>query len=99
MLTLTATTPTSPEDVWIGGIRYCPDTTANVAITETSETQGELPDWAANNPDWAEHNSGDSFLDTDTVLIASIDRTALISTLSDIPFFLDSGASNHISCL
>jgi hypothetical protein len=98
-LTLTTTTPTSPEDVWIGGIRYRPDTTANVAITETSETQGELPDWVANNPDWAEHNSGDGFLDTDTILIASIDRAALISTLSDIPFFLDSGALNHISCL
>ena len=99
-ITTTPVNVTKVEDIWIGGICYCPNTSANVAITKLPELQGELPNWAINNPDWAESNTGgDTFLDTDAILVASADQTALISTnLVEIPFFLDSGASNHISC-
>ncbi|KAH9022155.1 hypothetical protein EDB85DRAFT_2151911 [Lactarius pseudohatsudake] len=85
--------------LWIGGIRYRPDGKTTAAIAEATEATADTPD-QGEFPDWAPTNSADTLLDTDTMLIASVEHdTALFSHPSTIPFFLDSGASSHISCL
>ena len=78
--------------VWIGGIRYRPVNKTSTTIAESSELQlttrdhGEFFDWPQRN--------------FDTILIASTghSETALLSYPSELPFFLDSGSSSHISC-
>src|SRR6266702_1721885 len=87
------------SSVWIAGIRYRPDNKISTALADTevlifSPDLDEYPDWPADS-------SADTLLDTNTILIASIDypNVALLSHPTDLPFFLDSGTSSHISCI
>ncbi|KAH9164735.1 hypothetical protein EDB89DRAFT_1911948 [Lactarius sanguifluus] len=85
--------------LWIGGVRYHPDSKISAAIAAVPEPSTDAPD-QGEFPDWALANSADTLLDTDTMLIASVKHeTVLLSHPSNFPFFLDSGASSHISCL
>ncbi len=83
---------------WIGGVHYHSDSRISTTIAEMMEPampdQGEFPDWVLGN-------SADVLLDTNEMFITSIDQpeTALLSHPSGLPFFLDSGASSHISCI
>src|SRR6266702_5509248 len=85
--------------VWIAGVRYRPDNKISAALADTEVPifSPDLDDYL----DWPASSSADILLDTNTILIASIDypNVALLSHPTDLPFFLDSGASSHISCV
>jgi hypothetical protein len=90
--------PKTTNEVYVGGVRYlpAPDSGTTAAIAKSSELHQTSAD-----AEWPPNNSVDTFLDTDAMLIASVDQpmTALIKVPTELPFFLDSGASNHITCL
>ena len=78
--------------VWIGGTGYRPVNKTSTTIAESSELQLTTPDHGEFF-DWPQRTF-------DTILIASTSHseTALLSYPSELPFFLDSGSSSHISC-
>ncbi|KAH9027298.1 hypothetical protein EDB84DRAFT_1563476 [Lactarius hengduanensis] len=92
--------------VWIGGIKYKPDhyparaALADVKNAMTAADQGEYTDWAVGNtnPDWG-GNADDTLVDTATCLLASVETSLLAHRPADLPLYLDSGASTHISCV
>ncbi len=85
--------------VWIASVRYRPDNKISAALADTEVPifSPDLDDYL----DWPAGSSANTLLDTNTILIASIDYpdVALLSHPTDLPFFLDSGASSHISCV
>jgi len=85
--------------VWIASICYRPDSKISAALAN-SEHPILDPDLDKYS-DWPAGSSADMVLDTSAILIASINSTnvALLSHPTNIPFFLDSGASSHISCV
>ncbi len=86
--------------LWIGGVCYHPDSKVNTAIAKTSKPPPSTAD-QKEFPNWVPSNCADTLLDTNKMLITSVNHpeTVLFSHPSGIPFFLDSGASSHISCL
>ena len=89
--------------VWISGVKYQPASEpakasiaeVNVEAAMTAADQGEYSDWASNNndPNWGNNE----FLDTATFLLAATNPT--LPAHKDMPLYLDSGASTHISCI
>ena len=89
--------------VWISGVEYQPvpePVKASVAEVKieaamTAADQGEYLDWATNNNDTSWGNN--ELLDTATFLLAVINPS--LPAHKDLPLYLDSGASTHISCM
>lgn len=80
--------------LWIGGVRY----------RRSDDISAEPPEPRSSTPDHGEfgpQSNSDTPPDTDTMPITSNARseTALLSHPSELPFFLDSGSSSHISCM
>ena len=66
----------------------------DVEAAMTATDQGEYEDWAvSNNHDWGDNEP----FDMATFLLAATDITLL--TCDNLPLYLDSGASTHISCV
>ena len=90
--------------IWISGVKYQPaPEPAKASIAEvdveaamTAADQGEYLDWACNNSNLSWSNNNES-IDTATFLLAASDSSP--STQKDLPLYLDSGASSHISCV
>ena len=99
----------SDGSVWIGGVKYQPaqpaqpaqdPATASIATTEieaamTAADLGEYADWATSNndPNWGNNE----LLDTARFLLAATNVS--LPAHKDLPLYLDSGASTHISCV
>ena len=91
--------------VWISGVKYQPASPAepakvlladiNVEAAMAAADQGEYLDWACSNGDPNWNNS--EFVDTATFLLAAMNTS--LSADGDLPLYLDSGASTHISCI
>jgi len=85
--------------VWIAGVCYRLDNKISAALADTKVLifSSDLDDY----PDWPASSSANTLLNTNTILIASINypNVALLSHPTDIPFFLDSGTSSHISSI
>src|SRR6266702_1653608 len=103
--TSTSSAPLKLDDdgsIWIAGVRYRPENKISAAMAN-SEVQTPNPDLEEYS-EWPGDGYTDTFLDTNAILIASIDSpdvtdVALFSHPADPPFFLDSGESSHISCI
>ena len=103
--TSTSSAPLKLDDdgsIWIAGVRYRPENKISAAMAN-SEVPTPNPDLEEYS-EWPGDGYTDTFLDTNAILIASIDSpdvtdVALFSHPADPPFFLDSGASSHISCI
>jgi hypothetical protein len=81
--------------VWIAGTHYRPDSKVNAALADSTLPSSDLGDYS----DWPPANSADTLLDMSAILITSVDEVALLGHSSNPPFFLNSGASSHISCV
>ena len=89
--------------VWISGVKYQPapePARASIAEVEleaamTAADQGEYSDWATNNNDASWGNN--ELLDTVKFLMATTNLS--LPAHKDLPLYLDSGASTHISCM
>ena len=86
--------------VWIGGVRFTPDTQAERAAPADIDTvttpadQGEYLDWAPGNSDAVVDTA-----DMATLLMASTESSRLAHKPEDLPLNLNSRASTHISCV
>src|SRR6266702_2225416 len=85
--------------VWIAGVHYCPDSKISAALANSEHPilDPDLDEYS----DWPAGSSTDTVLNTSAILITSIDSTDVVflSHPTNIPFFLDAGASSHISCV
>ncbi len=85
--------------VWITSICYRPDSKISAALANSEHPilDPDLDEYS----DWPAGSSTDTVLNTSAILITSIDSTDVVflSHPTNIPFFLDSGASSHISCV
>ena len=89
--------------VWISGVKYQPapePARASIAevelkATTTAADQGEYSDWATNNNDASWGNN--ELLDTAKFLLAVTNPS--LPAHKDLPLYLDSGASTHMSCM
>ena len=91
------------SSVWIAGVRYKPEAeTATAAIADvnsatTTADLGKYQDWAPDStaPKW---NSGNDNLVGITDTLLAFAMTSLLTLGTDLPVYLDSGASAHIFC-
>jgi hypothetical protein len=92
---------------WIGSVKYqlAPSEPVKASIAEvkveaamTATDQVEYLDWAVNNNSSSWGNNEES-LDMASFFLAATDTLLIACGPGDLPLYLDSGASTHISCV